>query len=217
MTEAEWLSCSDVGFLLGQPYARGRPLARKLRLFACACCRHIWPLLRDERSRHAVEVVERFADGLATEEERASAEVRARAVVSSASEEAWQHATHAVQLTSMLQERDDDPHQIIAAVFACTECGNADAGAERAAHCRLLRDLFHDPYRIPVFDPAWSTPPVLDLARRCYEERDFRRLPELADLLASAGCADEDILTHCREPGEHARGCWVLDLLLGQE
>ena len=25
------------------------------------------------------------------------------------------------------------------------------------------------------------------------------------------------ILNHCRQPGEHVRGCWVVDLVLGKE
>jgi fatty acid-binding protein DegV len=29
--------------------------------------------------------------------------------------------------------------------------------------------------------------------------------------LEDAGCSDAAILTHCREPGEHVRGCWVVD------
>jgi hypothetical protein len=38
----------------------------------------------------------------------------------------------------------------------------------------------------------------------------------LADALEEAGCSDGEILTHCRQPGEHVRGCWVTDLLLGK-
>jgi len=40
------------------------------------------------------------------------------------------------------------------------------------------------------------------------------RMPILADTLQDGGCDNEDI--HCRQPGEHARGCWLLDALLGK-
>jgi hypothetical protein len=39
-------------------------------------------------------------------------------------------------------------------------------------------------------------------------------MPELAAALAQAGCTDEIVLGHLREPGPHARGCHILDLLL---
>jgi hypothetical protein len=52
------------------------------------------------------------------------------------------------------------------------------------------------------------------LAEAIYEERAFDRMPILADALEEAGCADADVLRHCRDPGPHVRGCWVLDLIL---
>jgi len=87
--------------------------------------------------------------------------------------------------------------------------------AERCAQAALLRDIIGNPCRPQVADRAWLTPEVVYLAGRVYEEKAFEWMPELAETLAEAGCHDEDVLRHCREQGGvHARGCWVLDLLL---
>src|SRR5262245_19189484 len=69
---------------------------------------------------------------------------------------------------------------------------------------------------LPHIDPNWLTSTVVDLARGIYEERAFDRLPILADALQDAGCDNDDLLGHCRGPGPHARGCWVVDLVLGK-
>jgi hypothetical protein len=69
-----------------------------------------------------------------------------------------------------------------------------------------------------VVDPAWLTwndGTVRRLAQAFYDDRSFERLPLLADALEDAGCTDAAILDHCRGPAQHARGCWVVDLLLG--
>jgi hypothetical protein len=57
----------------------------------------------------------------------------------------------------------------------------------------------------------------LRLARLIYDERGFERMLELADALEEAGCDNDGILSHCRGPGPHVRGCWVVDLVLGKE
>src|SRR3990170_4699962 len=65
MTEEEWLACDDPGMMLD--VLQGKASHRKLRLFACDCCRRMWRLLGDQRTRRAIEVSEDFADGLASE------------------------------------------------------------------------------------------------------------------------------------------------------
>jgi hypothetical protein len=79
-------------------------------------------------------------------------------------------------------------------------------------HIRLARILEG---RLPL-DPSWITSTVVALARGIRKEGAFDRLPILADALQDAGCDSEDVLNHCRGPGPHVRGCWVVDLVLGK-
>jgi hypothetical protein len=67
MKETEWNGSSDVRTMIN--YLEGNrsiPLStRKLRLFACACVRRHWGRLRYPAPREAVEMAERFAEGIA--------------------------------------------------------------------------------------------------------------------------------------------------------
>jgi hypothetical protein len=83
----------------------------------------------------------------------------------------------------------------------------------------LLRDLVGNPFRRARLDIswlAWNDGAIHKIAQNIYDDRAFDRLPLLGDALEDAGCDDADILSHCRTPGEHVRGCWVVDLLLGK-
>jgi hypothetical protein len=88
---------------------------------------------------------------------------------------------------------------------------------EEQVQARLLRDILGNPFRPIAVDPARRTSSVRGLAHALYEDRQFEEMPVLADALEEGGCQDPDILGHCRGPGQHARGCLVLDLLLGKE
>jgi hypothetical protein len=58
---------------------------------------------------------------------------------------------------------------------------------------------------------------VVQLAKAIDAGRSFEDLPILADALEEAGCQDEEILRHCRQPGPHGKSCWVIDLLTHRE
>jgi hypothetical protein len=82
--------------------------------------------------------------------------------------------------------------------------------------CSLLSDIFGNPFRPVVFSKIWRTDSAVSLAQKMYESYDFSLMPLLADLLQDAGCDNPQILEHCRGPGPHVRGCFVVDACLGK-
>jgi hypothetical protein len=236
MTEAEWLNCENsetmFAFLIARARSRRSPLPhRQFRLFACACCRRVWPLLADEQSRQAVIVSERFADGLAkrSEVERAC---RAAGRVQEALKDAkGRRAAYLAARMAMWASTDsiqdvaggtaDEAENLAASRDMAAPVGGSRAArrGESKRQCDLFRDLFGNPFRAtPAVERswlAWGDGVVPRLARAVYDERAFERLPILADALEEAGCTRADVLTHCRSDGPHVRGCWVVDWLLG--
>jgi hypothetical protein len=214
MTEAEWLACTDPRPML--EFLRDKANERKLRLFACACCRRIWRLLSDERSRKAVRTAERFADGLATRQQlRAARAYAADAYAFAQGGPYYAPAAHAACAHAAAARAIDE----VAEAARCAAAHPATTNTEEAAQAALLRDLFGNPFRPVTAAPAWllwNGGTVVQLAQTIYEERAFDRLPILADALEEAGCDNADVLAHCRSGGEHVRGCWVVDLLLGK-
>src|SRR6478736_2667072 len=63
MTDSDWITATPQEMLRFLRNS-GNASERRLRLFAAACCRRIWHLLTDARSRKAIEVAEQSADGL---------------------------------------------------------------------------------------------------------------------------------------------------------
>jgi hypothetical protein len=246
MADATWQTSGDPHKMLGWLRELGRVTRtkagrRKLRLFACACCRRLWYRLPSDACRRAVEIIERYADGLADKAElaaartavrsevqneerrvlRASGEERARLIITTlrlcegvvwaADDEAWRAAVQASNWSA-------DTAAVLASGTAHDVSTWAQAlPVERRAHCDLLRDVFCNPFKLPAVQPAWlkwNHGTIPGIARGIYDDQAFERLGVLADALEDAGCSDAVILDHCRKPGEHVRGCWLVDLIL---
>jgi hypothetical protein len=94
-----------------------------------------------------------------------------------------------------------------------------DRESEDREQVSLLRDIVGNPFKPQHVEKSilrWRSRTVSDMARSIYDKRSFAALPVLGDALEDAGCTNADILAHCRGPGPHVRGCWVVDLLLGK-
>jgi hypothetical protein len=249
MTEQEWLTCSEPGsmiyFLMHDQTAmyrtrwqgwvggrQWRTSERKLRLFACACCRRVAVRMPGSAALAVVEAAEAHADGrcdfsaveqaLALADRMEQARPRVLTVLAQVNER--EHAGFQA-LRSLVNQ---DLESVITAVhFAfhamrSSAIVTTDKGLfEGSAQASLLREIVGNPFCPPRLDPAWlawNGGAVEHIARSIQETGSFEDMPILADALADAGCRDEAILGHCRnEATTHVPGCWLVDLLTGRE
>ncbi len=231
MTEAEWLACEEPDAMIAFLVERGAS-ERKLRLFAVACYRALYPLYekgfdrtdplaqanlrktpewtaqrrreRREQDGRALSLAEQYADG-------------------EAGADALAYIGH-YAYTPLARLRWTDA--TVVARTAEAEVGDMVRfeAAEPIGHGRLLLDVFGNPFCPARLAPAWLAPTGVAIAKAAYDARhlssgrlDNARLAVLSDALEEAGCTDDAILSHLRSPGPHVRGCWALDLVLGRE
>jgi hypothetical protein len=188
MTEVEWVACGDPKTML--EFLRGKASDRKLILFSF----HHWldEMAADDEWYHEIEVVvEEVIDGK-THLSRLICEFGTFDFSAVTPTPSW-------WADAVATERQVRPPQV------------------RTAKAQSLRCIFGNPFRPLSIDPSWLTTDVVVLATGIYQDRAFDRMPILADALQDAGCDNADILDHCRGPGPHVRGCWVVDLVLGKE
>ncbi len=223
MNERGWMTCKTVNRMLAVLRQQRKPGSRKLRLFACACCRRIWHKLKG--NRRAILAAEQFVDRLITAKELAAFESSvtgtnyATTAVRNACGPTARFLHGGAYLTSLYASWAAAP----ATVQRGTGSLKLFSRREEAFQAQLLRDIVGSPFQPVTIDPAWLTRTVVALAKKAYEKRlsssgelELERLAILADALEDAGCTDARLLEHLRGPGPHVRGCWAVDLLLGQ-
>ncbi len=186
-----------------------------------------------------MEIVERFVDGEATDEDLDRARYRAEGVLHALDAEISRRSDHIEELVRKAGWAEEEPLPSMTEVESERDRRACVYDAARIAEWvagnpldyqyptrfpdvfmytrELVEDIFGNPFHPVSFDPAWGTDTVVAIAQGMYESRDFSAMPILADALQDAGCEKAAILTHCRDASQsHVRGCWVVDLVLGK-
>ena len=230
MSEAKWLAATKLYDLNLPRNTKGQH--RKWRLLAAGWCRRAVMLAApDPRLVRLLEAAERFADGQID-----AAELKqARKVLTAIRKEvgsnwfgplealndaakALDHATHSNPVKAL--SANEPCYGAVAALTRKSRKRNAWEAAvegEERFQFQLAHCLFGNPFQPVKFAKKWRSESAVSLARTAYDTHNFSLLPILADALEEAGCDHADILAHCREPnGVHARGCWVVDLVLNK-
>jgi hypothetical protein len=220
MTEQEWLGSTDVGHVYH--FVAGKLSERQQRLFAAACCRRLWGRIPGGAARRAVEVAEKSADSLLSADQFETA----RAALAAACEAAETAMTrNALKAAAEVVAEAVSPPRVL--YYLKEVRWLAERVTYDPSQAGILRDVVGNPFRPCAAAPewlAWNEGVVVALAQAAYESRSHRkghldpaRLAILADALEDAGCSDEALLSHLRDPGPHFRGCWAVDLILGKQ
>jgi hypothetical protein len=225
MTEAEWLACDDPVAMLRS--LRGAVSERKLRLFACACCRALRVTLIPASLAEAVATAEGHADGQPPGGEGSKAWQFASALARQADDlwleggEGGAEAPHAHRFAARMAAVALSPPGEVARAIEAALPGQWPGALCCAARAR---EVIGNPFRAGCLEPSCLTDDALSLARAAYRERgalsghlDPARLSVLADALEEAGCSDDALLAHLQSRGPHVRGCWAVDVALGKE
>lgn len=207
MTETEWLACDDpqrmLDFLVGndantaEGIGGGRIILsyRKLRLFAVACCRQVFPELPDQWRRLVIGF-EKYADQGLGKNDMAAMRSLAHYLYIDAPQgpdEGWYESAVFRLVT------ESNPIGCVRTLIKW--------GVDQVMQAHLLRDIAGNPFRpVPALPYLYTGDryTIHQLAQAIYDDHRYEDMPILADALEDAGCTDEEVLRHCR--GEEI--CW---------
>jgi hypothetical protein len=166
VTEEEWLTCKEPDKMLAHlgvdqhwgmvqispnswaPSNKKNKLDNPLRLFACACCRRIWDQITEETGRKAVEIAEAFANGQATAKQLRDASIAAGRCMMEDEEildEGIDSYLSNLAIIATMQTSAKPFNPLNVSENAAQASANAEA--EKAAQCRLLRDIVGSPFK----------------------------------------------------------------------
>ena len=229
MDEREWWSSSAKPWDLLEFLGNGAS-DRKLRLFACACCRRAWPLIRHDWCREALVTMELFLEG-------GLSHLAA----------GWTYLKYNEGLRWLIEQPHDQRDTIVVCAVnwailpldpkepenervdqrrrpllgACEAAKWAWTAVDRVARHdegeardesfggqlgHLVHDIFGNPFRPVTLSSAWRTPAVLTLAKAAYDNRDLPAGTLDPERLAILADALEDVGCSDDQILSHLRG-----------
>jgi hypothetical protein len=241
MTEEQWISESHPGPLLA--FLQRKISERKLLLYLVACCRHLWHFFSDDRSRNAVDLAERLADGWAFIDEVSTTFAEAKKAAGS---NAFALAARppllptprqtpqetAAFIACVLLQRDLHPIPILYCLaYAAQEAvwhpeaaregidWNEIWDSQAEINVQVAENAFQvNLLRHIIGNPFHPSSLTLSWSSQIVDLANALYLKSdcafaLHDALLEAGHAE--LAEHFREP-VHPKGCWALDLILGK-
>lgn len=244
MNAKDWQTCQMPDQMLDHLF--DYPDSRKLRLFACACCRQLEHLITVQECWDALLIAEDYADGLVGLEQLNEGWLLAQqakpvfrdanwcAAWVAAPEVIQAIAKTSLQVANLLAESAAAEVRDKARASDCSGAPdeirqNAWSDYEQeiqkkmdgilARQADLIRCIVGNPFAPIYFETdwlKWKNGIVPKMAWDIYESREFGDMSMIADTLEEAGCNLPNVLNHCRDEPFHARGCHIIDAILQQ-
>lgn len=198
-----------------------RPTERQWRLIACGIARTDFDWLRNPWFRDALAGAEHWADAGAPPRDLATCRQQLQRLDRSEQErDPYEWLRNPEDTERQRQERRLPYGWVFLALRALSDDPRLRADDltldTRTTATAVFREVLPNPFVTVNWSPEWFTGTVRDLAAHITAKREFGAMPILADALQDAGCDAEPVLAHCRANKPHARGCWVLDAILGR-